>query len=178
MTLRDVRYAIERVDNLYSDGVVFEGSMARCPWEAGMEIDNLSSSSAHDETLVPYPSHPTCQLRCPPRNCGRTCSPSFSLEQGLQVRNLITPRRRGVLRTPVDKALFLRRNVGIGHASHLYFFRLGTQRLPSGSRCAQGAIDQHVSMRMDVFSSSPNCADQFSCYPERGGMAMRREVAW
>ena len=58
MTLRDVRYAIERVDNFYSDGVVFEGSMARCPWEAGMEIDNSSSSSTPDEDVGPV-SPPT-----------------------------------------------------------------------------------------------------------------------
>lgn len=45
MTLREVRYAIEEVTNFYSDGVVFEGSMARCPWEAGMEIDSGSSAS-------------------------------------------------------------------------------------------------------------------------------------
>ena len=51
MTLRDVRYAIERVNNFYSDGVVFEGSMARCPWEAGMEIDNASSASTPDEDV-------------------------------------------------------------------------------------------------------------------------------
>ena len=49
MTLRDVRYAIEGVKNFYSDGVMFEGSMARCPWEAGMEIDNTSSASTPDE---------------------------------------------------------------------------------------------------------------------------------
>ena len=36
MTLRDGRYAIERANNFFPDGVVFEGSMARCPWEAGM----------------------------------------------------------------------------------------------------------------------------------------------
>jgi len=49
MTLREVRYAIEEVTNFYSDGVVFEGSMARCPWEAVMEIDNASSSSSPED---------------------------------------------------------------------------------------------------------------------------------
>jgi serine/threonine protein kinase len=32
MTLPELRLAIQDVDNFYSDGVVFEGSMARCPW--------------------------------------------------------------------------------------------------------------------------------------------------
>jgi len=44
-TLREVRYAIECIDNFYSDGVIFEGSMARCPWESGMEIDSSSSGT-------------------------------------------------------------------------------------------------------------------------------------
>ena len=49
LTLHEVRYAIEDVTNFYSEGVVFEGSMARCPWEAGMEIDNASSSSGPED---------------------------------------------------------------------------------------------------------------------------------
>jgi hypothetical protein len=48
MTLREVRYAIEDVTSFYSDGVVFEGSMARCPWESGMEIDSASSGNTQD----------------------------------------------------------------------------------------------------------------------------------
>jgi len=45
ITLRDVQYAIEEVTSFYSDGVVFEGSIARCPWESGMDIDTDSASS-------------------------------------------------------------------------------------------------------------------------------------
>jgi hypothetical protein len=45
MTLREVRYAIQRVTTFYSDGVIFEGSMARCPWESGMDIDSASSDT-------------------------------------------------------------------------------------------------------------------------------------
>jgi serine/threonine-protein kinase ULK1 len=45
MTLREVRYAIQRVTSFYSDGVIFEGSMARCPWESGMDIDTASSDT-------------------------------------------------------------------------------------------------------------------------------------
>ncbi|KDR80378.1 hypothetical protein GALMADRAFT_208484 [Galerina marginata CBS 339.88] len=43
--LREVRYAIEEITSFYSDGVVFEGSMARCPWESGMDIDSASSGT-------------------------------------------------------------------------------------------------------------------------------------
>ena len=43
ITLPELRLAIEEVNNFYSDGVVFEGSMARCPWESGMDIDSDSS---------------------------------------------------------------------------------------------------------------------------------------
>ncbi|KAF8813140.1 kinase-like protein [Phlegmacium glaucopus] len=53
MTLREVRYAIERVSSFYSDGVIFEGSMARCPWESGMDIDSASS----DTNPYAIPSH-------------------------------------------------------------------------------------------------------------------------
>lgn len=45
VSLREVRYAIEDINSFYSDGVVFEGSMARCPWESGMDIDSASSGS-------------------------------------------------------------------------------------------------------------------------------------
>lgn len=45
VSLREVRFAIEEVNSFYSDGVVFEGSMARCPWESGMDIDSASSGS-------------------------------------------------------------------------------------------------------------------------------------
>jgi serine/threonine-protein kinase ULK1 len=50
MTLPEIRRAIESLDNFYSDGVVFEGSMARCSWEAGMDIDSDSSTKG-DESL-------------------------------------------------------------------------------------------------------------------------------
>ena len=49
-TMREVRYAITKITTFYSDGVVFEGSMARCPWESGMDIDDSSSTGTN-----PYP---------------------------------------------------------------------------------------------------------------------------
>ncbi|KIK52905.1 hypothetical protein GYMLUDRAFT_64018 [Collybiopsis luxurians FD-317 M1] len=45
MTIPELRVALEEVDTFYSEGAIFEGSMARCPWEAGMEIDSDSSQT-------------------------------------------------------------------------------------------------------------------------------------
>ncbi|KAF8068706.1 kinase-like domain-containing protein [Lyophyllum atratum] len=53
MTLRELRQAIEDVQTFYSDGVIFEGSMARCPWESGMEIDSESSEDTKEYTPPP-----------------------------------------------------------------------------------------------------------------------------
>lgn len=52
MTLRELRRAIEDVHSFYSDGVVFEGSMARCPWESGMDIDSDSSEDTKDHAAA------------------------------------------------------------------------------------------------------------------------------
>ncbi|THU84350.1 kinase-like protein [Dendrothele bispora CBS 962.96] len=48
MGIPEIRQAIEDLDTFYSDGVIFEGSMARCPWEAGMEIDSDSSATKYE----------------------------------------------------------------------------------------------------------------------------------
>ncbi|RDB30660.1 Negative regulator of sexual conjugation and meiosis [Hypsizygus marmoreus] len=53
MTLRELRHAIEEVETFYSDGVIFEGSMARCPWESGMDIDSDSSEDTKESTPPP-----------------------------------------------------------------------------------------------------------------------------
>lgn len=47
-TLREMRTAIEKVDNFYAPDVVFEDSMARCPWEAGVDVDPDSESSIEE----------------------------------------------------------------------------------------------------------------------------------
>lgn len=47
MTIPELRQALDDVESFYSEGVIFEGSMARCPWEAGMEIDSDSSETKH-----------------------------------------------------------------------------------------------------------------------------------
>lgn len=48
MTLPELRRAIDDVSTFYSEGVIFEASMARCPWEAGMEIDGAGSDHEQD----------------------------------------------------------------------------------------------------------------------------------
>ncbi|KAM6503542.1 hypothetical protein JOM56_000485 [Amanita muscaria] len=48
MTLPEVRRAIKMLDTFYCDGVIFEGSMARCPWEASMELDSEEEEIAND----------------------------------------------------------------------------------------------------------------------------------
>lgn len=60
MALSDVKYAIEEVTSFYSDGVVFEGSMARCPWESGMDIDSASSHTTPENVgpQSPAPQSP------------------------------------------------------------------------------------------------------------------------
>ncbi|KAG6812468.1 hypothetical protein H0H92_002733 [Tricholoma furcatifolium] len=56
MTLREVRHAIEDVQTFYSDTAIFEGSMARCPWEAGMDIDSETSEEEPRDVLPPSKS--------------------------------------------------------------------------------------------------------------------------
>ncbi|KAI0703701.1 kinase-like protein [Cerioporus squamosus] len=48
-TLREMRLAFNAIDNFYSPDVIFEDSMARCPWEAGVNVDADSDSSAEAE---------------------------------------------------------------------------------------------------------------------------------
>ncbi|EJF59550.1 kinase-like protein [Dichomitus squalens LYAD-421 SS1] len=49
ITLREMRLAFKSIDNFYSHDVIFEDSMARCPWEAGLNVDPDSDSSAEAE---------------------------------------------------------------------------------------------------------------------------------
>ncbi|KIM47164.1 hypothetical protein M413DRAFT_23421 [Hebeloma cylindrosporum] len=60
MTLREIKCAIEDVSSFYSDGVVFEGSMAHCPWESGMDIDSASSHTTPEDVgpQSPAPQSP------------------------------------------------------------------------------------------------------------------------
>ena len=49
ITLSEVRAAIQQVDHFYADGVIFEGSMARCAWEIDVDIESDSDSSTPGE---------------------------------------------------------------------------------------------------------------------------------
>ncbi|KAG8216774.1 serine/threonine protein kinase, negative regulator of sexual conjugation and meiosis [Butyriboletus roseoflavus] len=49
ITLSEVRIAIQQVDHFYAEGVIFEGSMARCAWEIDVDIESDSDSSAPGE---------------------------------------------------------------------------------------------------------------------------------
>ncbi|GJE94850.1 kinase-like protein [Phanerochaete sordida] len=60
LTLREMRQAVKGIRNFYSDDVLFEDSMARCPWEAGVhcEEDDEESASAEPEPVqevIPEP---------------------------------------------------------------------------------------------------------------------------
>jgi hypothetical protein len=49
ISLSELRRAIKGVSTFYADDVVFEGSMARCSWEAGIDITN--GSQPEDEAF-------------------------------------------------------------------------------------------------------------------------------
>ncbi|KAG9313535.1 serine/threonine protein kinase [Chiua virens] len=49
ITLSEVRAAIQQVDHFYAEGVIFEGSMARCAWEIDVDIESDSDSSTPAE---------------------------------------------------------------------------------------------------------------------------------
>ncbi|KAL4071402.1 kinase-like domain-containing protein [Scleroderma yunnanense] len=49
ITLAEVRAAIQGVENFYTEGVIFEGSMARCAWEVDVDLESDSDSSTHGE---------------------------------------------------------------------------------------------------------------------------------
>ncbi|KAK7039485.1 Serine/threonine protein kinase [Favolaschia claudopus] len=51
ITIPELRIALERVTNFYSAGAVFDGSMARCPWEVGVDLEASTS-----EKCSPQPS--------------------------------------------------------------------------------------------------------------------------
>jgi len=51
ITLGEMRAAIKSIENFYSPDVLFEDSMARCPWEAGVNVDSDSESSSEEADL-------------------------------------------------------------------------------------------------------------------------------
>src|ERR1700733_1018683 len=48
ITLPELREALEDVQSFYSDDVVFEGSIAKCSWEVGIDIESGPSTPEDD----------------------------------------------------------------------------------------------------------------------------------
>lgn len=67
ISLQEVKESLQRVKNLYSENVVFEGSMARCPWEAGVEIESSDVSSAQKAQNVRGKEDPRARQQKPAR---------------------------------------------------------------------------------------------------------------
>jgi hypothetical protein len=59
ITLREMKQELMAIDNFYSHDVLFEDSMARCPWEAGVNIDDEEDSVSADpepvQEVIPEP---------------------------------------------------------------------------------------------------------------------------
>lgn len=55
ITLREMRAAVKEIDSFYSPDVLFEDSMARCPWEAGVNVDSESESSSSSSASAEEP---------------------------------------------------------------------------------------------------------------------------
>jgi serine/threonine-protein kinase ULK1 len=52
ITIPEIRQALEEVPTFYSEGAIFDGSMARCPWEAGMDIESSSTKKEQSSIMV------------------------------------------------------------------------------------------------------------------------------
>ncbi|PFH49898.1 hypothetical protein AMATHDRAFT_62169 [Amanita thiersii Skay4041] len=57
MTLGEFRRAIENLDTFYSDGAIFEGSLARCPWEAGFDLGDGGDDASPTRVDMPMPTY-------------------------------------------------------------------------------------------------------------------------
>ena len=57
ISLNDLRAAVEGVSTFYADHVIFEGSLAKCPWEAGVDLGNgtVSDPPVKKRPVPPIP---------------------------------------------------------------------------------------------------------------------------
>ncbi|KAF7319024.1 Serine/threonine protein kinase [Mycena chlorophos] len=56
ITIPELRVALARIKTFYSDGAIFDGSMARCPWEVGVDLEAASAdleAAKADSPTVP-----------------------------------------------------------------------------------------------------------------------------
>ncbi|CCL99589.1 uncharacterized protein FIBRA_01607 [Fibroporia radiculosa] len=63
ISLQEMRRCVERITNFYSPDVLFEDSMARCPWEAGLNVDGDADAEGEvDDNLSAEESEPRAAL--------------------------------------------------------------------------------------------------------------------
>ena len=86
ISLIDLRAAVEGVSTFYADHVIFEGSLARCPWEAGVDLGNGTASNSlvkkrHERPVPPLPEgiEPYCVF---------SMSPTTSLESRASIMDI------------------------------------------------------------------------------------------
>lgn len=65
MSLDKLRDYVINVKNFYSDSVIFEGSLARCPWEAGLDLGN-GPAQQQQQHQHHQPQNPPEQKRAVP----------------------------------------------------------------------------------------------------------------
>lgn len=53
ITLPELRVCLQNIKNFYSENVIFEGSLARCPWEAGLDLGNGTHHAQQAQPQVP-----------------------------------------------------------------------------------------------------------------------------
>jgi hypothetical protein len=67
ITLRELRNEVRKLHSVYADDVVFEHSMARCPWEAAMEPESPEESVAEMvEAVTPPPAAAVVEAQTKP----------------------------------------------------------------------------------------------------------------
>ncbi|KAJ7065002.1 kinase-like domain-containing protein [Mycena amicta] len=57
ITIPQLRLALSRVKSFYSEGAVFDGSMARCPWEVGVDLEAASAEAEALKDESPVSPH-------------------------------------------------------------------------------------------------------------------------
>ncbi|EAU89399.2 other/RAN protein kinase [Coprinopsis cinerea okayama7 len=191
MTLKRLRQEIEKIDTFYSPKVVFEGSLARCPWE----VDG-SPAKAKDQANKPAKRPPVKRRPVPPTPAGAKpfvkkeheapppSTPPDAVNREAHVRHRATPpppppatpvkqeaqppRRRPA--PPVDDF-----SDEMDHAS------LGDSRMESVSLDEASSSDNSASIDLPhtpyhSHPSSSSSATSFPKTPDTGGfMGSRRE---
>ncbi|KAF9555254.1 kinase-like protein [Agrocybe pediades] len=53
LPLADFRAGVQKISDFYSDNAILEGSLARCPWEAGIDLGNGKPAQPKEKRPVP-----------------------------------------------------------------------------------------------------------------------------